>query len=157
MDFHYDQVRPGFNEQRDYLYFGIVEHNLGKTVYGQVGGRSLDAVHTSVGILRILYKLHRRITGSTYAEVGRKHFEEGPYKLYSTNKPDEDYLNMFAAEDANKDEYILAIRFSFATKLYHNATAASLVASQGRPGFTRKAVNMYLMKDGTRFTARLMP
>lgn len=46
----------------------------------------------------------------------------------------------------------MAIRFSFATKLYHNATAASLVASQGRPGFTRKVVNMYLMKDGSRFT-----
>ena len=86
------------------------------------------------------------------ADAAKELIEEGPYKLYSTNKPDEDYLNMFAAEDANKDEYILAIRFSFATKLYHNATAASLVASQGRPGFTRKAVNMYLMKDGTRFT-----
>lgn len=86
------------------------------------------------------------------ADAAKELIEEGPYKLYSTNKPDEDYLNMFAAEDANKDEYILAIRFSFATKLYHNATAASLVASQGRPGFTRKAVNMYLMKDGTQFT-----
>ena len=86
------------------------------------------------------------------ADAAKELIEEGPYKLYSTNKPDEDYLNVFAAEDANKDEYILAIRFSFATKLYHNATAASLVASQGRPGFTRKAVNMYLMKDGTRFT-----
>jgi hypothetical protein len=74
------------------------------------------------------------------------------YKLYSTGNPSSDYLNLFAAEDANTDEYILAIRFSYATGAYHNATAHTLLATQGRPGYTRKMVNMYLMKDGTAFT-----
>ncbi|MBR5700512.1 MAG: RagB/SusD family nutrient uptake outer membrane protein, partial [Bacteroidales bacterium] len=31
------------------------------------------------------------------------------YRLYSTGKPQEDYVNLFAASDANTDEYILAI------------------------------------------------
>lgn len=39
-------------------------------------------------------------------------------------------------------------------QIYHNATAHMLLATQGRPGLTRKMVNSYLMKDGTRFTDR---
>lgn len=74
------------------------------------------------------------------------------YKLYSTGNPDKDYLNLFAEEDANPDEYILAIKFDYGMGIYHNATAHTLVPTQGRPGYTRKFINTYLMKDGTRFT-----
>ena len=76
------------------------------------------------------------------------------YHLYSTGNPEEDYLMLFAAEDANPDEYILAIKFDYGMSLYHNATAHTLVPTQGRPGLPRKLINAYLMKDGTPFTDR---
>ena len=51
-------------------------------------------------------------------------------------------------------EYILAIKFDYGMSLYHNATAHTLVPTQGRPGLPRKLINAYLMKDGTPFTDR---
>ncbi|WP_300968673.1 RagB/SusD family nutrient uptake outer membrane protein [uncultured Duncaniella sp.] len=76
----------------------------------------------------------------------------GKYKLYSTGKGNDDYRNMFAAQDANKDEYILAVHYDQGLKLKHNANAFTLVPTQGQPGYTRKFVCSYLMKDGSRFT-----
>ena len=76
----------------------------------------------------------------------------GSYKIYNTGKPTEDYLNLFAAQDANKDEYILAVKYDQGMQILHNANAHSLVTTQGMPGYTRKFVCSYLMKDGSRFT-----
>lgn len=76
----------------------------------------------------------------------------GTYKLYSTGKPEEDYLNLFNAQDANKDEYILAVKYDQILGIKHNSNAFTLVATQGQPGYTRKFVCTYLMKDGSRFT-----
>lgn len=78
----------------------------------------------------------------------------GSYSLYSTGKPDSDYMNMFAAQDANKQEYILAVKYDQGMQLLHNANAHTIVATQGQPGYTRKFVCTYLMKDGSRFTDR---
>lgn len=88
------------------------------------------------------------------ADAAEELINSGEYHLYSTDNPEEDYLMLFAEEDANPDEYILAIKFDYGMSVYHNATAHTLVPTQGRPGLTRKLVNTYLMKDGTRFTDR---
>ncbi len=88
------------------------------------------------------------------AQAAEELIDSGEYRLYNTGHPEEDYLNLFAAEDANPDEYILAIKFDYGMSIYHNATAHTLVPTQGRPGLTRKMVNLYLMQDGTRFTDR---
>lgn len=88
------------------------------------------------------------------AKAAGEVINSGPYKLYSTGNPDSDYMMLFAQEDASPDEYILAIKFDYGLAIHHNATAFTLVPTQGRPGYTRKLVNMYLMKDGTRFTDR---
>ncbi len=77
---------------------------------------------------------------------------DGVYSLYSTNHPESDYLTLFAEENADPNEYILAIKFDYGLSIYHNATAHTLVPTQGRPGLTRKMVNTYLKKDGTAFT-----
>lgn len=76
----------------------------------------------------------------------------GTYKLYTTGKPTEDYLNLFNAQDANKDEYILAVKYDQVLGIKHNANAFTLVSTQGQPGYTRKFVCTYLMQDGSRFT-----
>ena len=88
------------------------------------------------------------------ADAAEELINSGKYHLYSTDNPEEDYLTLFAEEDANPDEYILAIKFDYGMSVYHNATAHTLVPTQGRPGVTRKLINAYLMKDGTRFTDR---
>lgn len=86
------------------------------------------------------------------AAAAQELMTKGPYKLYTTGHPESDYLMLFAEENANPDEYILAIKFDYGLAIYHNATAHTLVPTQGRPGLTRKMVNTYLMKDGTAFT-----
>lgn len=86
------------------------------------------------------------------AQAAQEIMEQGPYKLYSTGHPESDYLMLFAEEDANPDEYILAIKFDYSLAIHHNANGHTLVPTQGRPELTRKMVNMYLMKDGSRFT-----
>ena len=105
-------------------------------------------------------KYHQlNIEGNTYtyyldlaAKAAKDIIDNGPYKLYSTGNPNTDYMMLFASEDANIDEYILAIKFDYGLQIYHNATAHTLVPTQGRPGLTKKMVNTYLMKDGTAFT-----
>lgn len=105
-------------------------------------------------------KYHQlNIEGNTYtyyldlaAKAAKDIIDNGPYKLYSTGNPNTDYMMLFASEDANPDEYILAIKFDYGLQIYHNATAHTLVPTQGRPGLTKKMVNTYLMNDGTAFT-----
>lgn len=86
------------------------------------------------------------------AQAAEKLIKEGPYSLYTTGNPKKDYLTLFAQEDASREEYILAIKFDFSLGIYHNATAHTLVPTQGRPGLTRKMINSYLKADGTAFT-----
>ncbi len=77
----------------------------------------------------------------------------GTYKLYSTGNPTKDYLNLFIADDANPDEVILARSYrNSVSGNTHGLALYSLLSTHGRPGYTRKFVNMYLMKDGSRFT-----
>lgn len=80
--------------------------------------------------------------------------EHGSYKVYTTGKPTEDYMNLFNAQDANTAEYILAVKYDQALGIKHNANAFTLQPTQGRPGYTRKFICTYLMKDGSRFTDR---
>ncbi len=89
---------------------------------------------------------------SQAAEAAETLMNRSEYKLYSTGKPEEDYLNLFTFEDANTDEYILAIRFTGATGAYHEAASSTLQPTGGTPGFPRKLVYQYLMKDGSRYT-----
>lgn len=94
------------------------------------------------------YKYYLELAAQAADELVTK----GPYKIWSTNSPATDYRNLFIAENANSDEYILAIHFDAATKTFHDSYGFSFTPARGMPGYTRKFVNMYLKKDGTRFT-----
>lgn len=90
---------------------------------------------------------------SLAAEAAKELMDRGEYRLYSTNKPEQDYQDLFVQEVADPNEYILAISFQAAIDgNQHNSNAFTLVSTQGRPGYTRKFVNTYLMRDGSRFT-----
>lgn len=83
-------------------------------------------------------------------DAAKKVIDEGGYSLYTTGKPDVDYLNLFAMSDAPQNEVILAYEYSTILNLRHAFSAES--GAYGR-GFTKEMVNSYLMKDGTPFTS----
>ena len=86
------------------------------------------------------------------AESAKQIIDGGKYKLYNTGKPTKDYQTLFTQEDADKGEFILAMKFDFGLEIFNNSTAFSIIQTQGRPGMTKKIVDSYLMADGTRFT-----
>lgn len=94
------------------------------------------------------YKFYLEQAAAAAEEI----INEGPYKLYSTGKPDQDYRMLFAQEEASKTEFILAVYYNHPAGIYNNSTAMSILPAQGRLSATRKFVNTYLMADGTRFT-----
>lgn len=97
---------------------------------------------------RGLADANKFLTGAR--DAAKKVIDEGGYSLYSTDKPDVDYLNLFAMSDAPRNEVILAYEYSTVLNVKHAFSAES--GSYGR-GFTKEMVNSYLMKDGTPFTS----
>lgn len=109
------------------------------------------------GTFRKYHQLNIEGNSYTYylelsAASAKELMDKGPYKLYTTGKPDKDYLMLFAQENASLEEYILSIKFDYGLSILHNATGHTVLATQGRPGVTRKMINTYLKKDGTAFT-----
>ena len=86
------------------------------------------------------------------ADAAKQIIDGGVYSLYTTGHPDKDYMMLFAQDNASPEEYILAVKYDYGLNIKHNATAYAVLASQGRPGATKKFVDSYLMKDGSRFT-----
>ena len=130
-----------------------------KSVY-RVNRWSALALKSRFSLFEGTYRKYHNLTleGNDYnyyldlaAKSALEIIENGPYRIYSTGNPETDYL-FFAQQDANTDEYILAIKFDYALGIRNNASGYTLLTSQGRPGLTRKFVNSYLMADGSRFT-----
>lgn len=94
------------------------------------------------------YKYYLQLSYQAADEI----MKNGPFKLYSTGNPDLDYTVLFSEYDECTDEFILSINFDYGTQLCHNATAMAIMNSMGRNSLTKKFVDAYLMKDGTRFT-----
>ena len=87
------------------------------------------------------------------AAAAKEIMDSGKYTLYSTGKPATDYRDMFVLEDCESNkEYIFALKFDYGLSIFHNGTAYGLLPSQGRIGATRKFIDSYLMKNGSRFT-----
>ena len=79
------------------------------------------------------------------------------YSLYTAETTATNYVNLFnkhsVTEGTNK-EIILARNYDIQYGVVHSANASYQSATLGRPGLTRKLVASYLMKDGSRFTAK---
>ncbi len=63
-----------------------------------------------------------------------------------------DYGLLFREPDADPKEFILAIRNDRSVSVMHNATGYVMMNTGGNPGFSKKFVDSFLMKDGSRFT-----
>lgn len=81
------------------------------------------------------------------ADAAHEIMVKGPYKLAA------DYGMMFRQLQADPDEYILAINMESGVAT-HNATGYCLMPTQGSPGFSKKFVDSFLMKDGTFFSSQ---
>ena len=80
------------------------------------------------------------------AEAAEEILDKSPYSLAP------DYGELFREVDADKNEYILAIRMDQPISCVHNAAGYACMSTQGNPGFSRKFIDSFLMKDGSRFT-----
>ena len=76
------------------------------------------------------------------------------YSIYTANGAKSDYLGLFTTPNATDlmTEVILARDYNAALSVTHNSNSYYTAAGQGRPGFTKKLVASYLMKDGSRYT-----
>ena len=86
------------------------------------------------------------------ADAAEQLMATGAYKLFSTGKPNQDYLTLFNADNANPDEIILAVNYDRDLKIKHDCGRDITNQTAARYGMTKKLVDMYLMADGSRFT-----
>ena len=86
------------------------------------------------------------------AEAARTLIDGNQYRLHTAGGVDNAYFTLFSQDDADPGEYILAYDYSNSPRVNHDASSFTMSAAQGRPSYTKKFVNTYLMKDGSRFT-----
>lgn len=86
------------------------------------------------------------------ADAAKQLIESNAYSIHSTGKPESDYLSLFNADNASTDEIILAINYDRDLKIKHDCGRDITNQTSARYGMTKKLVDQYLMKDGSRFT-----
>ena len=86
------------------------------------------------------------------AKAAKDLIDSKQYKLFTTGKPNSDYLTLFNSDNANTDEIILAVNYDRDLKIKHDLVRDITNQTSARYGMTKKLVDMYLMADGTRFT-----
>ena len=100
------------------------------------------------------YRKYHGINGyETYlkeaAEAAEDFITNSPYKIYTaTGEP---YCKLFVADNAVKDEVILARNYNLGLNIVHSVNQHFLTGGS-KPGMNKKIVDSYLMKDGSRFT-----
>ncbi|PAU92749.1 RagB/SusD family nutrient uptake outer membrane protein [Aliifodinibius salipaludis] len=75
----------------------------------------------------------------------------GVYALYTDGGPDQAYLDLFARNNQDMTETILAVDYEFG-KRTHDLAYRMTAPTLGRWGLAKDLVNSYLMEDGTPFT-----
>lgn len=85
------------------------------------------------------------------ASAAQELMSSGAYKLYTKGGPDESYRDLFARNDQDPTETILARHYD-PTLGKHNLAYLMTSPTQGAWGATQDLVDSYLMKDGSRFT-----
>lgn len=75
----------------------------------------------------------------------------GAYTLYTEGGPEAAYRNLFARNNQDNIETILAVDYELGLKV-HSLGYSFTSATQGSYGIPKDLVNSYLMRDGSRFT-----
>lgn len=138
------------------LDFAIENMKPTKSAY-RISKWTALALKARVGLFEGTYMKYRGLKGyekylTQAVEAADLLMKESGYKVYSTGKPEKDYLNLFASHSAIEQEVILAREYSTELNIKHNVNYYTITSSYGRPGMPKDLVNSYLMKDGSRFT-----
>ncbi len=86
------------------------------------------------------------------ADASLEFMNKSGYTLHTAEGTAKSYLALFSSENALGDEVILARNYNAQYSVVHSSANYTLVGSMGRPGMTKKIVDSYLMRDGSRFT-----
>lgn len=88
------------------------------------------------------------------ANAARQLMNSGAYSLFTQEGPHYGaYRNLFCQGKYESNcEVILARYYGAEVKLTHNANGYTTSSTTGKPGFTKRFVNQFLMADGSRFT-----
>lgn len=112
------------------------------------------------GTFRKYHKLNLEHSGEWFleqcVEASNEFIAESGYKLYSTEKPEQDYFDLFTADTyqghPSTCEVILARNYNATYNVMHRLHALLLTSGESGTGMSRKTVATYLMRDGSRFT-----
>lgn len=88
------------------------------------------------------------------AAASKELMDNGGYSLYTVGGKDVCYRNLFSLHRSPECEVILARNLNAEYGVYCDAGQYMTNKTYGRPGVTKKIIDSYLMKDGTRFTDR---
>lgn len=91
------------------------------------------------------------------AEAADEFITSSGYKIYNAEGTSASYLGLFTKTSINEGtnaEIILARNYSLAYGSTHSAGNYITSGTMGRPGMTKKFVDSYLMKDGSRFQSQ---
>jgi hypothetical protein len=88
------------------------------------------------------------------ADAADEFISTSGYTIYTKDGVSKDYLGLFTTPQATElmSEVVLARDYNANYSVTHNSNSYLMAAGQGRPGFTKKLVASYLMKDGSRYT-----
>ena len=89
------------------------------------------------------------------ADAADEFITSSGYKIYNSDENGKHYQALFTkvniSEGGVNSEIILARNYSLAYGVTHSAGNYITSGTMGKPGMTKKFVNSYLMKDGSRF------
>ena len=88
------------------------------------------------------------------AEASEEFISRSGYGVYTTGGINASYRNLFINAHLATNEVILGRNYSSSLKVFHGSHWYLLSTSMGRPGVTKRIIDSYLMKNGTRFTAQ---
>lgn len=84
------------------------------------------------------------------ADAALTFIRESPYTIWSSGHPESDYLMLFAGQQCNPAEVVLARNYNLSFFLSHEATYATFGLNQH--AVAKKFVDSFLMADGSRYT-----
>lgn len=86
------------------------------------------------------------------AQASQEFISKSGYGVYTNGGAAAAYRNLFVNADQATNEVILARDYSSSLKVFHDVGWYLTSTSAGRPGVTKRIIDSYLCKDGTRFT-----
>lgn len=87
------------------------------------------------------------------ADAAQQVILQGPYELYSTGNPSNDYRDLFASNNIRETEVLLARRYSSDLNVINNINYFLTSPTQSDVGLTKSMVDTYLTTSGVPFTS----